>query len=557
MAPRKISLQGDNVQYLCFEGGVGRGIIYVKVIEALEVLIADQGPFGQPHSYVRAPLFPINTAPLGTRRFRGISGSSAGAITAFMLSMGMRSDEIEAKLQEGALQLIYPGRQEKWAEVEHFFGEPNESAIRTVDARLGKEEYRPDSFSNQPELLKAWKERSRGIIAGALQERLGFERKLYELSDGDKLRERLFLIGQFQRFREGAYRAPGPYAIDVDGVPAKALFHDHDNALIYLHGLLFNRGLFSGLEVRDFFLRLITDRLKPVHVALNGHRAIFDPFMPFKDFFNLTGVDLVVTATNISNHLPLYFSVWHTPDFPVIEAVAMSMNFPLVFRPVYVNMPVRGNDKVQADRYRGLYVDGGMLNNYPIRAFDTIEQKDMLWDNVTPLLFRNEPIQGAYLAVERVPGTEGNEKFLGFRLFDLLANGDPTMVVPPAKGPTREDVFPNATTDRKCDEARFWMLPKYMDDLISTFLFSSGEGQIRFKNDIERTVYIDSTGWDAWDFSHPNIDDENLLILTSDEQANIPSDHRSRLVERLSRRSEIKHRLLNDALERVKYWIQR
>jgi NTE family protein len=89
-----------------------------------------------------------------------------------------------------------------------------------------------------------------------------------------------------------------------------------------------------------------------------------------------TGVDLIITGTNITQHGTRYFSVYHTPDFPVIEAVQISMSLPGVFKPVFVKTDVRKGDEDQKDKYAGLYIDGGMLNNYPIHAFDFIEQSD-------------------------------------------------------------------------------------------------------------------------------------------------------------------------------------
>ncbi|MCB9164300.1 MAG: patatin-like phospholipase family protein [Flavobacteriales bacterium] len=545
--PTPISL--SNVDYLCFEGGVGRGILYIGVVDALESILYDPGPSGIPHGSGNKPLFSILQEPIASRPFRGVSGSSAGAITAFMLAMGMNAVEIEMELLDSELILIYKDRKEVWAKVEKFFGEPDEQWYRTVavnqDGKLSLE----GSFVNQTVALTKLKKNSEGFWGWVANFFVNWEYKLFRWADGSKILERILLKGDLIRFQSEArpvtagpgvpvgYRSSGP----------KPRFRDHDNAATYIHGLWFNRGIFSGKEIREFFRELIERKLKPVYYAVHNTYNGFDPFMPFKEFFNLTGVDLVITATNISTHRPMYFSVWQTPDFPVIEAVAMSMNFPFAFRPVYVDHPVRGNDKAQAEKYRGLYVDGGMLNNYPIHAFDTIKQTDHLHDG-SKLLFRNKPTKGAHLAGDFVQGTAGNEKFLGFRLADLYANGDPNVDEGPPTRTEREDIYPDREDEKKGTMDRF------VQDLISTFMYPGGDGQVRYPNDVERTVYIDSTGWEAWDFSHPEIDRQNIEVI---KISGLPQGQKTYLREKIGPRIAIKEDLIKQAFKRTQVRVTR
>lgn len=224
-----------------------------------------------------------------------------------------------------------------------------------------------------------------------------------------------------------------------------------------------------------------------------------------------------------------------------VGAVAMSMNFPFAFRPVYVDHPVRGNDKAQAENYRGLYVDGGMLNNFPIHAFDTIKQTDQLYDG-SKLLFRNKQTVGAYLAGDFVQGTAGDEKFLGFRLADLYAEGNPNIDQGPPVKSDRNSIYPDSLDDKK------GVLGRFVQDLISTFMYPAGDGQIRFPNDMERTVYIDSTGWDAWDFSHPDIDRQNMQAISNSE---LPQAHKDYLRKIIGPRIATKEDVIKHARERT------
>ncbi|MDJ0789947.1 MAG: patatin-like phospholipase family protein [Myxococcota bacterium] len=78
------------------------------------------------------------------------------------------------------------------------------------------------------------------------------------------------------------------------------------------------------------------------------------------------GFDLVVTGVNLASRQVGYFSAEHTPDFPVFEAVAISMRFPLLYKPLRISpgAPV-------PESYYGQWVDGGLLNNFPLHAFSS------------------------------------------------------------------------------------------------------------------------------------------------------------------------------------------
>jgi len=96
--------------------------------------------------------------------------------------------------------------------------------------------------------------------------------------------------------------------------------------------------------------------------------------LDFDKLFEATGKDLVVTGTNISSSVPVFFRVALTPDFPVLDAVSMSASFPFLFRSTAVCY--HGNSKVARDKdfykrnYSGYFLDGGIFNNLPMNAFN-------------------------------------------------------------------------------------------------------------------------------------------------------------------------------------------
>ncbi len=92
----------------------------------------------------------------------------------------------------------------------------------------------------------------------------------------------------------------------------------------------------------------------------------------FSDFRKLGHKDLYVVSANISKLEVSVFSAETTPDFPVADAVRMSMSIPLYFEVMRFNGKVFGEGD--------FYVDGGILMNYPLHIFDEPRfQENNLW----------------------------------------------------------------------------------------------------------------------------------------------------------------------------------
>lgn len=126
-----------------------------------------------------------------------------------------------------------------------------------------------------------------------------------------------------------------------------------------------------------------------------------DP-LTFEELYEFTGrkLDLVVTGSNLLDGKTYYFSRHTTPTFPVLEAVAISMHIPVVWTPVFVSYQYKGID------YTGFYVDGGLYNNFPIRIFNDpntavgdmhLFRKDLKQPDQTSIGFVLDP-RGDYLA---------------------------------------------------------------------------------------------------------------------------------------------------------------
>ncbi|XP_011672450.2 uncharacterized protein LOC100893728 [Strongylocentrotus purpuratus] len=85
-----------------------------------------------------------------------------------------------------------------------------------------------------------------------------------------------------------------------------------------------------------------------------------NPDATFKDLYDKTGRELCVVVTNLSTMMEEYCHVKTTPDMPMRLAVRMSTSIPGVLFPV-----------TRADNDRNdMYIDGGVICNYPVHCFD-------------------------------------------------------------------------------------------------------------------------------------------------------------------------------------------
>lgn len=81
----------------------------------------------------------------------------------------------------------------------------------------------------------------------------------------------------------------------------------------------------------------------------------------FKDLHSkFPKIKIIIGGSNLTNNCVEFFSVDNTPDMPVYLAIRISTCFPLVFEKVDYN--------------DNIYLDGGLLSNYPIDYFDNTNE---------------------------------------------------------------------------------------------------------------------------------------------------------------------------------------
>lgn len=105
-------------------------------------------------------------------------------------------------------------------------------------------------------------------------------------------------------------------------------------------------GIYKGDYFKDFLGKLLKEH--------TGNKDI-----TFQELYLKFGNNLVITGTNLDLGVVEYFNRINYPDMPVRLAVRISMSIPFFF---------------EAVKYEGdLFVDGGVLNNYPFNYFEDSE----------------------------------------------------------------------------------------------------------------------------------------------------------------------------------------
>ncbi|MDT8412389.1 MAG: patatin-like phospholipase family protein [Vicingaceae bacterium] len=509
----------NNINYLTFEGGGGKGTIYLGAVQGLEevfkpILMREALKFEEesptnptPPNSVNLNEFKIEdatplinlTIPPQSRQLKGISGASAGAITAYMLAMGMNSIDIENETKKSTPFQFNTIGKHPITSFENFFDNPSDTHKEIIDNSRSFE------YRNISKLLIG---SIKSIYNNSALEKLFTAYKLYKKTKKSFTKNRIEGMLKTQTLDDGL-----------------------EKTRQYAYNLLFTRGLFTGESVRDYIEKLMQVHLLNKIDEINNNsnfnlkKIEKEPKdITFKDFYYMTGVDLIFTGINISRHRPMYFSVHHTPDFPVTEAVGISMNIPIIFKPIWINYDVREGDKQQKIKYQGLWGDGGLLNNFPIHAFDNIVNQEINYQNV---------ISAQPIASEVMEERKFCDCVLGLRLTDIQEREN---LEKPLK---KENVFPENSS---------FIIGDYLNNLYETIMYPAENGQIRSTVEELSTIninirdtskeirkyYEEGLTVEMTDFSTPSMDRERGNNIIADSKERLIKEAREKVIEKFS-----------------------
>jgi len=191
-----------------------------------------------------------------------------------------------------------------------------------------------------------------------------------------------------------------------------------------------------------------------------------NPDATFNDLQEANCLDLSLVGTNLSTGFSEVFSLEHTPRMRVADALRITISIPFFFT------AVRG-------LRRDLYVDGGLLRNYPVRLFD---RRKYIADDC---MARHSFSPGYYETDNSArPASSSpfvfNKETLGFR----LDTRDKISVFRDGAEPQRRDI-------------------QDMFDFVSAVVSTALDVQQTVhleSDDWQRTIYIDSLGVGTFDF---------------------------------------------------------
>jgi predicted acylesterase/phospholipase RssA len=317
-APKSQKLAVDDIQYLAFEGGGGKGFAYLGAIDMLEKMKGKDG---------RSVM----------ARVQGFAGASAGAITALLLSIGYDFKSLSAFLAGTDFDAFY---------------DPPRPRVRPLAGTSGVE-VTEDSAAERAFIrgdMQAW------LHALVLGDSPGTERAIVASLVLNAMPPAVLLSvlsGLLAKLK----------GLDVSGLKlptaAKVIL---DNAAHYFGYLPNDMGLFSGQAARILFEM----KLKEAAAKKMGGLTATYSNMTFKQHFEIFQKKLLFTGSNLRSGKTQLFSKDDTPNFPVADAVRISMGLPWVFKPYVIE---RQSDKT--DPPCGVYVDGGVWNNLPFRELDS------------------------------------------------------------------------------------------------------------------------------------------------------------------------------------------
>lgn len=102
-----------------------------------------------------------------------------------------------------------------------------------------------------------------------------------------------------------------------------------------------------GLDDGEKLIKLIT-----IFFKSKG----FDADITFKQLYDITNKNLIIVGCCINTTEEVHFNYKTYPEMSIIKAIRISTSVPLLFNPVKMD--------------NKFYMDGGMINNFPIEVFE-------------------------------------------------------------------------------------------------------------------------------------------------------------------------------------------
>lgn len=407
------------IKFLTFEGGGGKAIVYLGAVRVLEEVLK---------------ILPLSERPAteDPSPIEGMAGTSGGAITSLFLAAGMNANDIKERTQKDPYDNFYDEPSMGYYKAVVFDGEKNSSGYASDTYVPGNQvdydiqAFSDDQFLTFDDLNARVGKVSKGIKQVISDGELFFEHltdaESHAIAESKNVRKKLpyTFLGKAIRFqmkfgiRKAAKPGDSPPVIKISGRTDKKKKGFRKRIKSYIDSLFYDRGLFSGVAVRQYFWGIMLKYMEEKHnytipidptdlpelkedlswvystLGLEGtDKKILDAkisfiksmtFKTFEDDVIKNRFKVKIVSTNVTTNRPMEFSREKTPDFPLVDAVSMSMSIPGAFKPTLVNAIVdfsrkdtgKDSDEEYLRSYQGFYVDGGATNNLAIHLFDEV-----------------------------------------------------------------------------------------------------------------------------------------------------------------------------------------
>lgn len=224
--------------------------------------------------------------------------------------------------------------------------------------------------------------------------------------------------------------------------------------------ILTDFGWYKGDFFRDFIGGLIKDKTGDSETTFGELEQMRKDGKPF--------LDIYLIGSNLSTEYSEVFSYGTTPDFRIADAARISMSIPMFF------------SAVRANQRKDVYVDGGLLDNYPIQAFDNTKYVNKHFVRTKYYEKINQTQRKMPKAIRLTTDFVYNQETLGFR----LDSSEEIAVFHDNTEPQVKDI------DNLFD---------YTSALLKTLIDFQRNTHLH-SDDWQRTIYIDTLDVKATDF---------------------------------------------------------
>jgi NTE family protein len=334
----------EEVQYLAFEGGGGKGVAYIGALEVMKELgiISYYNKEKDSKIYRR----------INTDKIKGVAGTSVGSVVALLVACGYTPEEMQEMLMTkiginildtvefGKMPTIYTEEYQdiviqdpRFEDIEKFMKSSWLEYIKSDDKKL----------SNLLEIpVNRFQSGGLKFFSLILKGFLSYESKKTYSKDSSSENN----IFNIKELVHSETVSPALKKVLADPIHS-------------FNSLKYEYGLFLGKTARDMFDSWIEQKSGIQNCT----------FKMFQKEFN---IDLVIPAVSVNSKEVFYFRnnrKWK--DLCVADAVRMSINIPFLFKPVLMKKTKKGISSVTDEIHLANFmIDGGAINNLPIHAFD-------------------------------------------------------------------------------------------------------------------------------------------------------------------------------------------